>query len=445
MNYRLSRYGDSAAEPSPVNRMMDAFASDFRDGVDINLGVGYVNEATIPRSGLLEAMGEVTAHPEGYRQAFNYGGPQGSPNLIRALKRFYLSERLGGMTEDAWNANDLAIGPSGATSILDAIADIFRPGIVITADPMYYIYCNYLERKGFRVTTVAEDNDGIRCDLMEERLQKLGCEIEDLAFIYIVTVNNPSGVILTNKRKRRIVNLAAEWSTRAGHAVPVFFDQAYEWLIHDDSVEKPLSALLMDQAGLAYEIGTLSKVLAPALRIGFILGPRGSILKGITQKTSDTGFSAPLTNQEVAAYMLEHRMGAQLRRVKDGYREKAACIEKALKEVMGPWLEDMRGGQGGFYFYLTLRGITTDETSPFFRFLARSTGDAAIDGPAGTRNPRVIYIPGVFCVHPEGSLAQTGYYQLRVSYGFENLDRIVQAIQFMRDAACYAETVSADL
>ncbi len=143
--------------------------------------------------------------------------------------------------------------------------------------------------------------------------------------------------------------------------------------------------------------------------------------------------------------MLEHRMGTQLRRVNNGYHEKAICIQKVLQEILGPWLEDMRGGQGGFYFYVTLRGITTDETSPFFRFLARSTGDAAIDGPAGARNPRVIYIPGVFCVHPEGPLAQTGRYQLRLSYGFEDLDRIVEAIHFMRAAACYAEAVSAGL
>jgi len=166
-------------------------------------------------------------------------------------------------------------------------------------------------------------------------------------------------------------------------------------------------------------------------------------MKAITQKTSDTGFSAPLLNQEMAAYMLENRIAAQLRQVNAGYRAKAVRIEQALHETMGPWLEEVRGGQAGFYFYLTLRGIATDEQSPFFRYLARSTGQEDIDGPADARFPRVIYIPGEFCVHPNGVLAEMGRRQLRLSYGYEDTDRIIHALQFMREAAEYAEGKSA--
>jgi len=51
---------------------------------------------------------------------------------------------------------------------------VFPPGIVITSDPMYYMYCNFLERQGFEVVTVPEDDNGIRTDLLREKLGGLG-------------------------------------------------------------------------------------------------------------------------------------------------------------------------------------------------------------------------------------------------------------------------------
>jgi hypothetical protein len=116
--------------------MMSEFAQDFRDGIDINLGVGYVNEATIPTAYIQEAMQAVAADPIKYRQAFNYGGPSGSPNLVRSLRRF--------IGETKVRDKCLAIGPCRATSILDALTDLFEPGTVVTSDPMYYIYGRHL-------------------------------------------------------------------------------------------------------------------------------------------------------------------------------------------------------------------------------------------------------------------------------------------------------------
>jgi len=439
MNYRLSPYGCASVAPAPVNRMMAAFATDFRDGVDINLGVGYVNEKTIPSALLVEATRRVAEQPERYRQAFNYGGPHGSPNLAQAIRRFYSERVIGGLDACALDQCELVVGPSGATSILEALADLFAPGIVVTADPMYYIYCNHLERKGFEVLTVPEDCDGLNADAVESRLDALGDRAHELAFLYVVTVNNPSGVILSNPRRHALARLAERWSRRLGRALPIFFDQAYEWLIHDPEIPRPESALMNNDAGLVYEIGTLSKIIAPTLRIGFILGRPGPLMRAIVQKTSDVGFSAPLLNQEVAAYMLEHHMDAQLQQVNAGYREKAQHVRQAIDATLSPWLEDCRGGQGGFYFYLTFKQLRTDTASPFFHFLSRATGNPEIDGPSDNRFPRVVYLPGEFCVHPEGASAERGRRQLRLSYGFEDLDTITHALQHMHDAAQFAQ------
>ncbi len=66
----LSSYGSLSTTPTPVNRMMASFAVDFRDGFDINLGVGYVNDKTISQREILSAMEAIINDPVHYRIAF---------------------------------------------------------------------------------------------------------------------------------------------------------------------------------------------------------------------------------------------------------------------------------------------------------------------------------------------------------------------------------------
>ncbi|NUQ61991.1 MAG: aminotransferase class I/II-fold pyridoxal phosphate-dependent enzyme [Pirellulales bacterium] len=435
----LSEYGGLSAQPSPVARMMAAFAADFRDDIDINLGVGYVNESTIPRASIERSLREVLADPRRYRAALNYGGPAGSRNLIESIRRFHLEHGIGGLTEDVFARNRMIIGPNGATSLLEGVAHVLRPGIVITTDPIYYIYCNFLERLGYEVCAVAEDQHGMDADRLEARLVELGDRRRDVRFLYIVTVNNPTCTVLSTCRRQRLVEIASRLSRESKRKIPLLFDKAYENLIHDPEVEKPRSGLLFDELGIVYEIGTLSKILAPALRIGYLIGPPGPLVAAMVQKTSDAGFSAPLVTQEMASYLLDHCVPQQIRAVNAGYREKAAATRQWIDASLGRFLSDCRGGSAGFYYYLSFAHVETHENSAFFRFLSRTTGDPKIDGRAVDRNPRVVYIPGQFCVHPRGELVDAGRRQLRLSYGFEELPRIRQAMELLRDAATYAE------
>lgn len=439
----LSEYGRMSRMPSPVNRMMTAFAENFRPDQDINLGVGYVNEDTIPRDRILEAMREVLSSPERYPVALNYGGSRGSQNLIDSLKRFHLEHDIGGITERMLAEKEIIIGPNGATSLLEGIADVLAPGIVITSDPKYYIYCNFLERRGFDIVAVPEDDEGIMTELVTEKLRDLGENKNDVRFIYVVTVNNPTGTILSNARRVALVRIAGALSRELGRAIPVFFDKAYENLVHDPSVPQPQSGFLYDEGGLVYEIGTLSKIFAPALRIGYLIGNDGPFLRAMVQKTSDVGFSASLLAQEIASYLLDHHVADQITKVNAGYRTKARQVKTCIERQLGGEISRCTGGQAGFYFYLTFNEVETTEGSHFFTFLARTTGDTDIDGPPGCKKTRVIYVPGEFCVHPRGDLVEVGKRQLRLSYGFEEVERICDAIRLMREAVAYALSIDA--
>ncbi|HXK54146.1 MAG TPA: AMP-binding protein, partial [Hyphomicrobiales bacterium] len=119
----------------------------------------------IPEHDLAEAVQALINERTKYRQAFNYGGPKGSPNLTASILAFQERLGIGGLDHDVLQRQQVIIGPNGATSLLEGLADLLEPGIVVTSDPMYYIYCNFLERKGYELLTVPEDDNGLRPDI----------------------------------------------------------------------------------------------------------------------------------------------------------------------------------------------------------------------------------------------------------------------------------------
>lgn len=437
--YVFSEYGKKTFLPSPVSQMMSEFAKDFRPTIDINLGVGYINEDTIPYNEFSEIASILIKQGTRPPHLLNYGGPEGSVQLIESIKDFYcelLRNKWIGDIPDFTN-RQIIIGVSGATSILTGLANILKPGIVVTTEPIYYIYTSTLERYGFEIVPIKEETEGPNINLLEERIECCLKEKTPISFCYFVTVNNPTCTVISNQRRKEIVDCIQNMSKKYNVCIPIIFDIAYEWLIHNPELEKPISPSVYDKEGSVYEIGTLSKVFAPALRIGFIIGAKDScLLKALVQWNSDVGFSAPLITQEISAELIRRFGLKQFKSVNDGYREKGALFKKVLNEKIGEYLEEITGGDAGFYLYLTVSGIKTVPGSDFFKFLSRNSGVLDWDYNGKDKKQRVIYLPGVYCIHPKGMLIEKGKYQIRISYGYENKYKLLQSADIMSETLC---------
>ena len=120
-------------------------------------------------------MRAVAGDPTKYRQAFNYGDPAGSANLIESLQRFLTRMRVGGLDANSIARKRMAVGASGATSILQCfpLTVLVEPGLVVTSDPMCYIYADVLEQRGFEILAIPEDSEGISLGLLDLAIAKM--------------------------------------------------------------------------------------------------------------------------------------------------------------------------------------------------------------------------------------------------------------------------------
>ena len=116
------------------------------------------------------------------------------------------------------------------------------------------------------VHQVSTDDDGMRIDELEELLATLAAAGRRPKFIYSVpSFQNPAGVTMSEERRRRLVELARE------HEVLICEDNPYGLLRYEGEQQPTLYSL--DGGDYVLYIGTLSKILSPGIRIGWVAAP----------------------------------------------------------------------------------------------------------------------------------------------------------------------------
>ena len=287
----------------------------------------------VPVDGLIAAATAVLKR-EG-RTLATYGvasGPQG----YRPLREFLVAKlkRDAGI---ACQADDILV-TSGSLQAIDLVNGVLlaRGDTVLIEQECYQGSINRLTRLGVKAVGVPLDGEGMRMDALAAALADLKRHGVRPKYIYTIpTVQNPTGTIMPEARRHELLRLSAEYG------VPIFEDDCYADLIWDGQRPPALHAMSTD--GGVIHIGSFSKSIAPALRVGYIVA-RWDMLSRMLAIKTDAG-SGALEQMVLAEYCTPH-FTEHVPELTRGLRAKLETLMDSLNEQFGTAAEfdDPKGG-----------------------------------------------------------------------------------------------------
>jgi DNA-binding transcriptional MocR family regulator len=302
---------------------------------------GLPDSATFPTDELRRAADQVlNERPE---VALQYGPEQGYGPLID-----YLRNRLA-RTEGLILERPQIMLTAGSTQALDHLCTLFsRPGdVVLVEAPTYHETIQLFRDHGLRPLQIPIDSDGLMPEALADRLQALEQRGERARLLYTIpNYQNPSGITLSTRRRPEILALAER------HEILVVEDDVYRDLDYEGEV--PPSLFALDTYQRTLRIGSFSKILAPGVRQGWLMGSVGHIERLIGSGLRCMGGGAnPLVAHILATYCLQGQFESHIEHLRHVYRERRDTMLAAMAEHMPDGVTWTRPG-GGFFVWLSL-------------------------------------------------------------------------------------------
>lgn len=289
---------------------------------------------------------------------------------------------------------------TGAQEALDLIAKTFIDvgDIVLAEGPTYLGALQAFSAYEPDVRCIPFDDEGMRMDLLEHELVRIGKGNPRLKFLYTIpNFQNPGGVTMVPARRKRLLELAHEYDFM------VVEDDPYGRLRYDGGHVLPLKALSDD----VIYLGTVSKVFAPGLRTGWIAAPK-DVLSKINLVKQGTDLCGSAFNQVVVEhYFTDTPWQQTLRKFVKTYAERRDAMLAALDEYF-PAEATWTRPEGGFFVWVTL---------PAYVDTASMLSVALEHG--------VTYTPGDG-FFPGGT---SGKNSMRIAFCYESPENITEAIR----------------
>jgi 2-aminoadipate transaminase len=308
----------------------------------ISFAGGFPDSAMFDVEGLREASQRALQEEPG--GALQYGATEGYDPLRTQLAAF---ERSKGVADI--EPQDLIV-TTGSQQALDLIGKtMVSPGDkVIVEGPTFLATIQCFRLYGADIESAPVDAQGVQVDKLEELIVR-----HQPKFVYLIpTFGNPSGALLSLERRRRILELAVK------HQVLIVEDDPYGDLYFGEPPPPSLLALSKEVPGsrewLAH-CGSMSKVLSPGLRVGWLVAQPELLAKATMCKQFSDAHTSTFAQATAAQYLKSGRMPATLQTVRRKYAERSHTMAEALKRELGDAIE-FTEPQGGLFFWARLTG-----------------------------------------------------------------------------------------
>ena len=309
----------------------------------ISFAGGFPDSAMFDVEGLREASAAALRDEPG--GALQYGATEGYEPLRTQLAAFMKTKGVQDIEPQG------LVVTTGSQQALDLLGKtMISPGDkVIVEGPTFLATIQCFRLYGADLISAPVDANGVDTDKLESLIAE-----HKPKFVYLIpTFGNPSGALLSLARRKKVLELAVKYQTL------IVEDDPYGDLYFTDAPPPPsILSLSKDVPGSREWIahcGSMSKVLSPGLRVGWLIAQPALLANAVMCKQFSDAHTSTFAQATAAQYLKSGRMPATLANVRKVYAERARAMGDSLKRELGDAVA-FTNPQGGLFFWARLTG-----------------------------------------------------------------------------------------
>lgn len=327
----------SSLKGSAIREMFKAMA----DPTMISLAGGNPAAELFPNEILAEIAEDILRNnPVG---ALQYGISEGNVALREKIIEF-VKERENIVA----SLDEITIVSGGQQAIEISSKILLNEGdSVIVEAPSFVGGLNAFRSYGANLVGVEVESDGMSIEKLKEAVKNT----PNVKIIYTIpNFQNPSGVTMSVEKRKAIYEIARD------NGIFIIEDNPYGELTFDGTKLPTIKS--MDEAGVVLYSGSFSKILAPGLRLGYLIAPKNFTEKAVLGKQVSDVHTPSLPQLLALEFMKRCDIVELIEKMRELYKQKCSVMIDAMKEYLPEQVTYTVPG-GGLFVWCNAPGVDT--------------------------------------------------------------------------------------